>query len=637
MKINQISISQYKSLGRDVKIRFLSNQVVLVGRNEAGKSNVLEALSGLRIFKDMGNDVLPLANTNRTLNENNIEVAIKLEFDANDVSLLDDIVSIPDEERVCEIVISREANGLMQKLGCMFSGIIKRDSVLSSMCQHIQGLLSVARKINFGDNSEYRAFNFWLENYDEYYIPNLKRVVLDWCVNHILPHVSEKAVKENHRAIIVKFVNRLDELYAKFRKIVPMFFRFYDEFELHSTYRLDEIKNPRNYGETNLLGLDRYLGAIGLEREDVIYALTNSNQSLRKGKQSQFILKTEQIVNEFNDTYLNGSAKVRIMPSFDGDVLSFAVVSDGLYDTVLMGERSTGLRWYLNVFFELKRANAVRNYVLLIDEPAIHMHVNAQREVLNLFDSLANGSRYLLFTTHSPYMIDVNHMENVKAIIKDNGVARISDIHCSRGNKGAQDAWTPVCEALGVSLRYNVGPCGDRMNLICEGPSDACYISAMMDFLGISEVFRPNVIAAMGVRNIHNIAAILLGWGCEICVLLDNDSEGATERRRLLKYFKDMNVNSVRIVYVDESAGATIESLISTADCEKLLGDNSTCEELRGNKILNACMFAKQIRDRTFSPDGETQDNFSHLFANIGVDRTLIEANNWECYENRNA
>jgi hypothetical protein len=48
-------------------------------------------------------------------------------------------------------------------------------------------------------------------------------------------------------------------------------------------------------------------------------------------------------------------------------------------------------------------------------------------------------------------------------------------------------------------------------------------------------------------------------------------------------------------------------------------------------------MFAKQIRDRTFSPDGETQDNFSHLFANIGVDRTLIEANNRERYENRNA
>lgn len=637
MKINQILISRYKSLGADVKIRFLSNQIVFVGRNEAGKSNVLEALSRLRIFEDMGGDVLPLAHANRTLNVESIEVAIDLDFNAEDVAILDGVGVVPDDEYSCKLIIKRDAHGLCQTMGTMFSGIIKRDVEIATLRPHVQGLVGFMKKRNWNGNAEERICRFGLENFEKCYVPNFRNTVAEWCVRNVLPHVSDKAARESYNSTVDKLTVRLEALYAEFRKIVPRFFRFYDEFELHSSYQLEEITNPRHYGVNNLVGLDRYLGAIGLSRTDVSYALTQNNYSLRKSRQNEFLLRTEQVVDEFNRSYLNGRARVRVVPSFDGNILSFSVVSDGLYDTVLMGERSAGLRWYLNAFFELKKANAVRNYVLLIDEPAIHMHVNAQREVLNLFDSLANGSRYLLFTTHSPYMIDVNHMENVKAIIKDNGVARISDIHCSRGNKGAQDAWTPVCEALGVSLRYNVGPCSDRMNLICEGPSDACYISAMMDFLGISEVFRPNVIAAMGVRNIHNIAAILLGWGCEICVLLDNDSEGATERRRLLKYFKDMNVNSVRIVYVDESAGATIESLISTADCEKLLGDNSTCEELRGNKILNACMFVKQIRDRTFSPDGETQDNFRHLFANIGVDRTLIEENNREYYENRNA
>ena len=625
MKINQISISQYKSLGDNARIRFLSNQVVLVGRNEAGKSNVLEALSGLRIFEDMGPDVLPLANINRTLNGNNIEVAIDLEFDARDISFLGDIDSVPDNERVCGIIITRDVNGLRQKLGKMFSGIIKRDSVLSSMCQHVQGLLSVARKINFGDNSEYRAFNFWLENYEEYYVPNLKRVILEWCVNNILPHVSEKAAKENHRATIVKFVNRLDVLYAKFREIVPRFFRFYDEFELHSTYQLDEIKNPRNHSGTNLVGLDRYLGAIGLRREDVIYALTNTNQSLRKGRQSQFFLKTERIVNEFNESYLSGSANVRVMPSFDGDMLSFAVVSNGLEDTVLMGERSAGLRWYMNAFFELKRANAVRNYVLLIDEPAIHMHVNAQREVLNLFNSLATGSRYLLYTTHSPYMIDVNHMENIKAIIKDNGVANIVDVHRSCGSAGAQDSWTPVCEALGVSLRYNVGPCSSKLNLICEGPSDACYVSAMLDFFHVDGDGRPNIIAAMGVHNIHNIVAILLGWGCKICALMDNDAAGESERKKVIEYLEELNVDEAKIVRVGERSGTTIESLISNADCMKFWGFDSTSKKILDNKILNACMFAKQIKDGAHSPDVETQRNFMRLFASVGVNCTSPE------------
>lgn len=619
MKINQISISQYKSLGRDVKIRFLSNQIVLVGRNEAGKSNVLEALSRLRIFEDIGGEVLPLAHANRTLNVDSIEVAIDLDFNAEDVAALDGVGVVPDDERSCKLIIKRDAHGLCQTLGTMFAGIIKRDVEISTLRPHVQGLIGFIKKLNWSGNADERICRFGLENFEKCYVPNFRNAVAGWCVSNVLPHVSDKAARESYNSTLNKLTVRLEALYAEFRKIVPRFFRFYDEFELHSSYQLDEIKNPRNHNGNNLMGLDRYLGAIRLKRDDVIYALTNTNLSLRKGRQSQFFLKTERIMNEFNESYLKGSANVRIMPSFDGDMLSFAVVSDGLEDTVLMGERSAGLRWYLNAFFELKKANVVRNYVLLIDEPAIHMHVNAQREVLNLFNSLATGSRYLLYTTHSPYMIDANHMENVKAVIKENGVANIVDIHRSCGSVGAQDSWTPVCEALGVSLRYNVGPCSSKLNLICEGPSDACYVSAMLDFFHVDGDSRPNIIAAMGVHNIHNIAAILLGWGCKICALMDNDAAGESERKKMIEYLGELNVDGAKIVRAGERSGTTIESLISNADCTKFWGFDSTSKKLLDNKILNACMFAKQIKDASLSPDAETQGNFARLLTKIGI------------------
>ncbi len=619
MKINQILISRYKSLGADVKIRFLSNQIVFVGRNEAGKSNVLEALSRLRIFEDMGDDVLPLAHANRTLNLENIEVAIDLDFNAEDVAALDGVGVVPDDERSCKLIIKRDTHGLCQTLGTMFSGIIKRDVEISTLRQHVQGLVGFMKKLNWGGNAEERICRFGLENFEKCYVPNFRNTVADWYVRNVLPHVNDKAARESYKSTLAKLADRLGALYAEFRKIVPRFLRFYDEFELHSTYQLDEIKNPRNHSGANLVGLDRYLGAIGLRREDVIYALTNTNQSLKKGRQSQFFLKTERIMNDFNESYLSGSANVRIMPSFDGDMLSFAVVSDGLEDTVLMRERSAGLRWYLNAFFELKKANAVRNYVLLIDEPAIHMHVNAQREVLGLFNSLATGSRYLLYTTHSPYMIDVNHMENVKAIIKDNGVANIVDVHRSCGSAGAQDSWTPVCEALGVSLRYNVGPCSSKLNLICEGPSDACYISTMLDFFHVDCDSRPNIIAAMGVFNVHNIVAILLGWGCKICALMDNDAAGESEREKVIQYLEELNVDDAKIVRVCERSGTTIESLISNADCMKFWGFDSTSKKILDDKILNACVFAKQIKDASLSPDKETQENFAQLLTRIGI------------------
>ena len=619
MKISQISISRYKSLGADVKIRFLSNQIVFVGRNEAGKSNVLEALSRLRIFEDMGGDVLPLAHANRTLNVESIEVAIDLDFNAEDVAILDGVGVVPDDECSCKLIIKRDAHGLCQTMGTMFSGIIKRDVEIATLRPHVQGLVGFMRKLNWNGNAEERICRFGLENFEKCYVPNFRNTVAEWCVRNVLPHVSDKAARESYNSTVDKLTVRLEALYAEFRKIVPRFFRFYDEFELHSSYQLEEITNPRNYVVNNLVGLDRYLGAIGLSRTDVSYALTQNNQSLRKSRQNEFLLRTEQVVDEFNRSYLNGRARVRVVPSFDGNTLSFSVVSDGLYDTVLMGERSAGLRWYLNAFFELKKANAVRNYVLLIDEPAIHMHVNAQREVLNLFNSLATGSRYLLYTTHSPYMIDVNHMENIKAIIKENGVANIVDVHRSCGSAGAQDSWTPVCEALGASLRYNVGPCSSKLNLICEGPSDACYISTMLDFFHVDCDSRPNIIAAMGVFNVHNIVAILLGWGCKICALMDNDAAGESEREKVIQYLEELNVDDAKIVRVCERSGTTIESLISNADCMKFWGFDSASKKLFDDKILNACMFAKQIKDASLSPDAETQENFTQLFTKIGI------------------
>ena len=245
MKIKQILISRYKSLGADVKIRFLSNQIVFVGRNEAGKSNVLEALSRLRIFEDMGGDVLPLAHTNRTLNVENIEVAIDLDFNAEDVASLGGIGVVPDDERSCKLIIKRDAHGLCQTLGTMFAGIIKRDVEIANLRPHIQGLVGFMKKLNWGGSAEERICRFGLENFEKCYVPNFRNAVAEWWVRNVLPHVSDKAAKESYKSTLDKLTVRLEALYAEFRKIVPRFFRFYDEFELHSSYQLGRNYEPK--------------------------------------------------------------------------------------------------------------------------------------------------------------------------------------------------------------------------------------------------------------------------------------------------------------------------------------------------------------------------------------------------------
>src|SRR5699024_12867580 len=59
-----------------------------------------------------------------------------------------------------------------------------------------------------------------------------------------------------------------------------------------------------------------------------------------------------------------------------------------------------------------------------IDEPGVHLHVNAQKKLLELFESLTENNKQLIYTTHSPYMLDGMSIVKSRGIDKkDNGMS----------------------------------------------------------------------------------------------------------------------------------------------------------------------------------------------------------------------
>ena len=620
MKINKISVCDYRSLGDCTTIGFASNISVLVGRNEAGKSNVIDALSKVRFFEDMGSDVIPLSDRNRIRNYYCIRVCVELEYDDSDIALLDGVGEVPDEERKFCILLLRDATTLRLNLGGLFTGILKRDLVMQEIAPDAEKLKKFYETGKNWSGPEATAFYDGLRGREVIYVCNVRKTFCEWGVNHVLPHVRDENERKRYKAMLEKLTSALERLYGEFRKVSPVFYKFEDACELHSEYRLEELEYPQNYRADNLVGLDRYLGAIGLTRKDLIQTFKEKNESLRQKQKNKFTFRTENALKKFNLSYMDNQANVRLIPSIEGAMLTFSVVSDDLEESVLLRERSTGLRWYLNAFLESERSKIRKNAILLIDEPAAYMHVNAQREVLELFKTLATGSRYILYSTHSPYMIDTAHPENVKAVVKEKGVARIDDIHNVGGCRGWQDALTPVCEAMGVDLRYNVGPMVDRLNLVLEGPSDGYYIGAMLDYLKVTDDRRPQIIAGMGVHNAKNIEAILLGWGCKVCVIVDNDKAGRREYENLVQYCDDVGKPG-RVIFVSPEDGHMVENLLSAADYYRLFGVEQTQAELHNSpvKLMRAKDFARGIREGGFVPDEETRQNFVDLFARAGI------------------
>jgi hypothetical protein len=97
-----------------------------------------------------------------------------------------------------------------------------------------------------------------------------------------------------------------------------------------------------------------------------------------------------------------------------------------IYDTVHwahtpLGSRSRGFVWFFSFlawYEDIKRQG--QNVILLLDEPGLSLHGRAQADLLRYFDAEL-FEHQLIYTTHSPFMIDPQKFERVR-IVQDLGI-----------------------------------------------------------------------------------------------------------------------------------------------------------------------------------------------------------------------
>lgn len=207
-----------------------------------------------------------------------------------------------------------------------------------------------------------------------------------------------------------------------------------------------------------------------------------------------------------------------------------------VYDTVHwahtpLGSRSRGFVWFFSFlawYEDIKRQK--QNVILLLDEPGLSLHGRAQADLLNYFEAELSPHQ-LIYTTHSPFMIDPAKFERVR-IVQDLGIDAKEPLPKNQdGTKvltnvfdATDDSMFPLQGALGYEIQQTlfIGP----NSLVVEGVADMLYlraVSAQLEREGRTGLSEKWVITPVGGSGkVPTFVALLAPQkGMNVATLLD--------------------------------------------------------------------------------------------------------------------
>lgn len=304
---------------------------------------------------------------------------------------------------------------------------------------------------------------------------------------------------------------------------------------------------------------------------------------------------SNDISTRFSDWWSQRRHKIRYHA--DGDYFRIWVADDRRPDVEIELEaRSKGFQWFFSFYlvFLVESEEGHKDAILLLDEPGMNLHPTAQQELLAFFERLAEKNQ-LVYTTHSPFLVDGEHIYRVRPVTEDNtGHSRISADTWPRD----RETIFPLQAAAGYAMLR--GLFQHKKNVLVEGMSDYYYLHALNQQCrakGLPALSEDIYITPCGgTKLVGHIAALFLGQDVRPLILLDSDDAGRVRRDALLKELylgKDSN-----IVMLDDALqqpGATVE-------IEDILGEDVILPVL--NPLLSEPLRLPEEEGRTRSlPD----------------------------------
>jgi predicted ATPase len=273
---------------------------------------------------------------------------------------------------------------------------------------------------------------------------------------------------------------------------------------------------------------------INLESVKFIHNLTVTDRGYIEGQISKW--------NETLDDRLNISHYWKQDEQFSltvnyKDGIAYFEIRDRTGSIYTFEERSSGLKFFLSYYIQAKAMEATsrnRNSIILMDEPDAALSIVGQRNLLAVFESLVStdastGACQLIYTTHSPYLINRNFPRRIRLVKKEDSEQGTQYIEQTRVRR-----YEPVRTALGIDSAPSLLLGFD--NVLFEGATDQFLIAELVRLFAtpatVGELIDLNTVMLVSADGAPNVASVLeqSTWADEpippTLVLLDSDEAG---------------------------------------------------------------------------------------------------------------
>jgi predicted ATP-dependent endonuclease of OLD family len=235
-------------------------------------------------------------------------------------------------------------------------------------------------------------------------------------------------------------------------------------------------------------------------------------------------------------------------------------------------QRSSGFQWFFSFLAAFSEFENKSETIVLLDEPALSLHGKAQSDFLRFINERLAANSTVIYTTHSPFMVEMGHLERVR-IVEDRGPP-LGSVVSSDALANDPDSLFPLQAALGYDIAQSlfIGP----NNLVVEGTSDFIHLTIISQIASQKKKValdpRWRILPSGGATNIPTFVS-LVGPHLDITVLADSDTQGM---QRVTGMIEKKLITDTRLILANQVTGqknSDLEDLFSVDDYLSLYND----------------------------------------------------------------